>query len=186
MLGMLLIKGAVSKALLHYSPCPLKEGGLLMRRTIVLLVTMALTLLVASGLALAAGVGSASADSSVVGPGESIQKAVYAADPGDTIVVRGVHREDVIIRKNGIKLRGEGDAVIEAPTTAKADSPCSKFVGGPEAICVLGDFNPETGEVNKRVRDVSVSGFTFRGFKDKDAFMIDVYAARNATIVGNR
>ena len=59
-----------------------------MRRTIPLLATMALTLLMASGLALAAGVGSAAADSSVVGPGESIQKAINAADPGDTIVVR--------------------------------------------------------------------------------------------------
>src|SRR5215211_3308560 len=185
MLGMLLMMGAVSKAFLHYSPCPLKEGGLLMRRTILLLSTMALTVLVASGVALAVGVGSAGAQSSVVGPGESIQKAVNAADPGDTIVVRGVHREDVIITKNGIKLRGE-DAVIDAPTTAKADSPCSKFVGGPEAICLLGDFNPETEEINKRVRDVSVSGFTFRGFKDKDAFVIDVFAARNATVVGNR
>src|SRR5215217_5499284 len=186
MLGMLLIKGAVSKALLHYSPRPLKEGGLLMRRTIPLLTTMALTLLVASGVALAVGIGSAGAQSSVVGPGESIQKAVNAAHPGDTIVVRGVHREDVVIRKNGIKLRGEDDAVIEAPTKAKADSPCSKFAGGPEAICVLGDVNPETDEINKRVRDVSVSGFTFRGFKDKDAFVIDVFAARNATVVGNR
>jgi parallel beta-helix repeat protein len=157
-----------------------------MRRTIVLLATMALTLLVASGVALAVGVGSVAAQSSVVGPGESIQKAINAAHPGDTIVVKGVHREDVVIRKNGIKLRGEGDAVIEAPTTAKADSPCSKFVGGPEAICVFGDFNPETGEVNKRVRDVSVSGFTFRGFKDKDASVIDVVATRNATVVGNR
>src|SRR5215218_7520444 len=158
-----------------------------MRRTIVLLATMALTVLVASGVALAVtAIGSAGAQGSVVGPGESIQKAVNAAEPGDTIVVRGVHREDVVIRKNGIKLRGEGDAVIEAPTTAKADSPCSKFVGGPEAICVLGDFNPETGEVNKRVRDVSVSGFTFRGFKDKDASVIDIVAARNATVVGNR
>jgi parallel beta-helix repeat protein len=155
-----------------------------MRRTILLMATMALTLLVASGVALAVtNIASAGAQSSVVGPGESIQKAVNAADPGDTIVVRGVHREDVIITKNGIKLRGD-DAVIEAP--AKADSPCSKFVGGPEAICVLGDFNPETGEVNKRVSDVSVSGFTFRGFKDKDAFVIDVFAARNATVEGNR
>jgi parallel beta-helix repeat protein len=154
-----------------------------MRRTIVLLATMALTLLVASGLALVAGVGSATAESSVVGPGESIQKAVYAADPGDTIVVKGVHREDVVIRKNGIKLRGD-DAVIEPP--AKADSPCSKFVGGPQAICVLGDFNPETGEVKKRVSDVSVTGFTFRGFNYTDVFVIDVFAARNATVVGNR
>src|SRR5215216_2162088 len=157
-----------------------------MRRTIPLLTTMALTLLVASGVALAVGIGSAGAQSSVVGPGESIQKAVNAADPGDTIVGRGVHREDVIIRKDGIKLRGVDNAVIEAPPKAKADSPCSKFVGGPEAICVLGDFNPETGEVKKRVSDVSVSGFTFRGFKDKDAFVIDAYATRNATVVGNR
>src|SRR5215208_103216 len=163
------------------------KAGLSMRRTIVLLATMALTVLVASGEALAVNkIDPAGAQSSVVGPGESIQKAVNAAHPGDTIVVKGVHREDVIIRKNGIKLRGEDDAVIEAPTRAKADSPCSKFVGGPEAICVLGDFNPETGEVKKRVRDVSVSGFTFRGFKDKDAFVIDVAAARNATVVGNR
>src|SRR5688500_15202030 len=156
-----------------------------MRRTIVLLATMALTLLVASGVALAAAISSAGAQSSVVGPGGSIQKAIDAADPGDTIVVRGVHREDVIIRKNGIKLRGD-DAVIEAPPRAKADSPCSK-VFGPVAICVLGDFNPETGEVTgQRVRDVSVSGFTIRGFKDKDAIVIFVAFARNATVVGNR
>ena len=85
-----------------------------MRSTILLLTTMALTLLVASGVVLAAGIGSAGAQSSVVGPGESIQKAIDAANPGDTIVVRGVHREDVVIRKDGIKLRGE-EAVIEAP-----------------------------------------------------------------------
>src|SRR5215217_6142697 len=106
-----------------------------MRRTIALLTTMALTLLVAGGVALAVTkFGSAGPQSSVVGPGESIQKAVNAADSGDTIVVRGVHREDVIIRKDGIKLRGE-DAVIEAPPKSKADSPCSKVTGGPEGIC---------------------------------------------------
>ena len=73
--------------------------------------------------------GSAQAADDFVGPGESIQKAVNAADPGDTIVVRGVHREDVVIRKNGIKLRGD-DAVIEVPARAKADSPCSKLRTG--------------------------------------------------------
>jgi nitrous oxidase accessory protein NosD len=159
-----------------------------MRRTIPLLTTMALTLLVASGVALAVTkIGSAGAQSSVVGPGESIQKAVNAAHPGDTIVVRGVHREDVIIRKNGIKVRGD-DAVIEAPTRAKADSPCSKAFG-PEAICVLGDVNIKTGELTgPRVSDVSVSGFTIRGFKiaGKGATVLDVTGARNATVVGNR
>ena len=51
---MLLIKGAVRLASLHYSPAHLqRKAGLLMRRTIVLLASMALTLLVASGVALA-------------------------------------------------------------------------------------------------------------------------------------
>src|SRR5215217_3389661 len=162
-----------------------------MRRTILLLATMALTLLVASGVALAVGIGSAGAQSSAVGPGESIQKAVNAAHPGDTIVVRGVHREDVVIRKDGIKLRGEDDAVIEAPPRARADSPCSKAFG-PEAICVLGDVNLKTFTLTgSRVRDVSISGFTIRGFNQKPnkgiaaTIVIDVIGARNATVEGN-
>jgi hypothetical protein len=158
-----------------------------MRRTLLSLSTMALTLLVASGLALATGVGSAAADSSVVGPGESIQKAINAADQGDTIVVRGVHREDVVIRKDGSKLRGD-DAVIEPP--AKADSPCSRAFG-PEAICVLGDVNLDTFEVTKRVKDVSVSGFTIRGFQaetpeEEPVFSIDLTGTRDATVTENR
>jgi parallel beta-helix repeat protein len=167
-----------------------KEAAMHMRRTIVLLATMSLTLLVASRVVLGVGIGSAGAQSSVAGPGESIQKAVNAADPGDTIVVRGVHREDVVIRKNGIKLRGE-DAVIQAPTKAKADSPCSRTFG-PEAICVLGDVNIETGKLTgQRVSDVSVSGFTIWDFEiagpqDLNAFLIDVLGARNTTVVGNR
>ena len=158
-----------------------------MRRTLLLLSTMGLTLLVASGLVLTAGVGTASAESSVVGPGESIQKAINAADQGDTIVVRGLHREDVVIRKNGIKLRGD-NAVIEPPT--RADSPCSRAFG-PEAICVLGDVNLDTFEVKKRVKDVSVSGFTIRGFQaetpeEEPAFTIDLMGTRDATVTGNR
>jgi hypothetical protein len=70
-----------------------------MRRTIVLLATMALTVLVASGVALATAIGSAQAANKVVGPGESIQKAINAAHPGDTIIVRGVHKEDVVIAR---------------------------------------------------------------------------------------
>ena len=126
--------------------------------------------------------GSAQAANKVVGPDESIQAAINSADPGDTIVVRGVHREDVVIRKDGIKLRGD-DAAIEAPARAKADSPCSKLFG-PEAICVLGDFNLETGEfTGPRVSDVSVSGFTVRGF---DELALEAIGASNATIAGNR
>jgi nitrous oxidase accessory protein NosD len=153
-----------------------------MRRTILLLATMALTLLVASGLALVAGVGSAAADSSVVGPGESIQKAVNAADPGDTIVVRGVHREDVIIRKNGIKLLGQ-DAVIEAPPKSEADSRCSRLFA--EGICVLGHVDFHNGTTTgPRVSDVTISGFTIRGFTKGPS--IDLTGTRDTTATKNR
>ena len=148
------------------------------RMMLVLAVTVASILL-----ALAAGMGSAHAQTSVVGPGESIQKAINAADPGDTIIVRGVHREDVILRKDGIKLLGQ-DAVIEAPPKSNADSLCSRVSGAPEGICVLGNANFETFELTgPRVSDVTISGFTFRGYFE-DA--IAVVGARDATITKNR
>src|SRR5918997_2895890 len=134
-----------------------------MRRTIALLATMALTLLVASGLVLVAGIGSATAQSSVVGPGESIQKAIKAADPGDTIVVRGgVHHESVVIKKDGISLRGD-EAVLKPP--AKPTSSC-----GASGFCVQAD-------------DVSISGFTVRNFPASGIIAI---GAHNAKFVTNR
>src|ERR671932_1306801 len=148
-----------------------------MRRLILVLPVCVLTFLVA----LAVGVGSAGAQSSIVGPGESIQKAVNAAHPGDTIIVRGVHREDVIIRKDGIKLLGQ-NAVIEAPPKSKADSRCSRFFGSPEGICVLGEVDLEAEKLTgSRVSDVGISGFTIRGFNPS----IDLIGTRNATITKN-
>ena len=149
------------------------------------LLRMLPVVLLAVLLAVVGGVGSARAQGAdtVVGPGESIQKAINAADPGDTIVVKGVHREDVIIRKDGIKLLGQ-DAVIEAPPKSKADSRCSRVSRVPEGICVLGNANFETFELTgPRVSDVTVSGFTFRGYFE-DA--IAVVGARDATITKNR
>src|SRR5829696_2614242 len=79
-----------------------------MRRTIVLLTTMALTLLVASGVVLGAGIGSAGAQSSVVGPGESIQKAIDAAHDGDVIrIEQGTFAGGVAIDKS-VKVIGSG------------------------------------------------------------------------------
>jgi parallel beta-helix repeat protein len=138
----------------------------------------------ALALALAAGSGTAEAKTLVVGPGESIQKAIKAADPGDTIVVKGVHREDVAIRKNGIKLRGE-DAVVEAPPKSEADSRCSRLFGSPEGICVLGEVDIHTGTVTgPRVSDVTISGFTIRGFTKGPS--IDLLGTRDATATKNR
>jgi parallel beta-helix repeat protein len=130
-------------------------------------------------LAAVAGVGSAGAQGAVgtiVGPGESIQRAINRADSGDTILVSGVHREDVVIRKNGISLRGINKAVIAPP--ARVGSPC-----GPSGICVLGDVNFNTGKVNRYVNDVSVSGFRVKNFKGNGLFAL---GARDATFTNNR
>ena len=67
----------------------------------------------AAGLAIALGTGVAlSAQASsviVVGPGQSIQAAINAARPGDTVFVRpGVYHQSVQIRTNGITVRGSG------------------------------------------------------------------------------
>ena len=136
-------------------------------------------------LAAVGGVGSARAQGAagtVVGPGESIQKAVNAAHPGDTILVRGVHREDVIIRKDGIKLLGQ-NAVIEAPPKSKADSRCSRFYGQPDGICVLGEVDLKAEKLTgSRVSDVGISGFTIRGFNPS----IDLIGTRDATVTKNR
>ena len=130
-------------------------------RRIVLMVTMAI--LVALSLLVTTGFASAKPKGHVVRPGESIQKAVKAADPGDTIVVlAGVYHGTVTIKKDGISLRGV-DAVLKP--AAKASSPC-----GVSGFCVNAD-------------NVSISGFTVRNFRDTGIIAI---GARNPKFMSNR
>ena len=101
----------------------------------------------------------------VVGPGDSIQGAVDAAEPGDTILVFGTHRENVAIETDGLSLRGVG-AVIRPPATPAVHG-CFDPTQVGEAvhgICAVGDVDFDTGEVSRYVEGVTVSGFTIRGF----------------------
>jgi nitrous oxidase accessory protein NosD len=128
-------------------------------------------------LALVGGVGSAQAAAGkIVGPGESIQRAINAADPGDAIIVSGVHHEDVVIRKNGISLLGQDNAVIAPP--ARVGSPC-----GPSGICILGDVNFNNGTVNGYVKNVKIGGLTVKNFRNEGIFAV---GARDATLTDNR
>jgi nitrous oxidase accessory protein NosD len=126
----------------------------------------------------------AQADSpEVVGPGDSIQAAVDAADPGDTLLVFGKHRENVVIQTDGLTVRGAG-AVILPPATPAAHA-CfdpTVEVEAVHGICVSGDVDFETGEVSRVVADVTVSGVTVRGFTGSG---LVANAARDVTFKGN-
>ncbi|MGW1846734.1 right-handed parallel beta-helix repeat-containing protein [Streptomyces sp. NPDC001966] len=102
------------------------------------------------------GMSSASAtDSHEVRPGESIQKAVDAAQPGDTIVLLpGTYRESVLVTKPDLTLRGSGTRTVLRPATKAADT-CAKAGSG---ICVQ-------GRSGKTVDGVRVESLTLSGFK---------------------
>jgi nitrous oxidase accessory protein NosD len=119
----------------------------------------------------------------VVGPAGSIQAAVDSAAPGDTIVVRGTHRENVAVGTDGITLRGNG-AVLEPPGVPAANACFDPSVAGESVhgICVSGDVDFETGEIARYVTRVSVTGFTVRGFTGNG---ITAAAAHDVTIAGN-
>ncbi|MFH9725879.1 nitrous oxide reductase family maturation protein NosD [Streptomyces sp. NPDC017254] len=92
----------------------------------------------------------------LVKPGESIQKAVDAAKPGDTIVLApGTYRESVRITTAGLTLLGSGStSTVLVPGDATAGDACAKAGHG---ICV-------TGTESRPVQGVTVRSLTLRGF----------------------
>ncbi|WFB06771.1 right-handed parallel beta-helix repeat-containing protein [Streptomyces sp. LX-29] len=93
-----------------------------------------------------------------VHPGESIQAAVNAAKPGDTItIMAGTYRESIDIAVSDLTLRGVGEETVISPTygTAEtAEAACAKAGNG---ICV-------TGTAQKPVTDVTIRSLTVQGF----------------------
>jgi len=132
----------------------------------------------AIGLAFALGTGMASrAQASsviVVGPGHSIQAAINAARPGDTVFVRpGVYHQSVQIRTNGITLRGSGafhGGTVLVPPRHIPRTLCNTGFG-PTGVCVLAKrLNPETGAVFVPVRNDTVTGLLVTGFPGNGVF----------------
>jgi parallel beta-helix repeat protein len=136
------------------------------------LAAIALTLTFA-GLARAGGL--------VVHPGESIQAAVDAAQPGDTVVVLpGTYEEAVCVTTDGVDLRGDG-AVIRPPAEPPA-TPCAELSAG---IFLLGQLDFENGTVINPISDVTVSGFRVEGFEASGILMLggqDVDIVENTAV----
>jgi parallel beta-helix repeat protein len=109
----------------------------------------------------------------VVRDGDSIQEAIDAASPGDTILVKpGTYAEALVIQTDDLTLKGSKGTVLEPP--AGEPEPCFEFgpPGAPptaDGICVLGEISPQ-GQVLERVEDLSISGFTINGFSGSGIF----------------
>ena len=134
------------------------------------------------GIAVAHGT-AAAAGHTHVGPGESIQAAVDAADPGDTIRITGRHHENVVVQTNGLTLLGYG-AVILPPAIPTAHA-CYDPTVVDEAIhgiCVWGEVDVDTGEISRYVEGVKVRGFKIRDFAGSGLVAV---AAKNTTFAGN-
>ncbi|MGZ2357027.1 right-handed parallel beta-helix repeat-containing protein [Streptomyces sp. 372A] len=127
-------------------------------------ITRLVSIAAASAAGLAAAVPSApaaAAGARVVSPGQSIQAAVDAARPGDTIVVRpGTYRESVRISTPGLTLRGSGDDTVIMPAAGRAASG-DDCAGAGNGICVLGTADDTVDGVT--VRSLRVTGFARSG-----------------------
>ncbi|MFJ3232264.1 nitrous oxide reductase family maturation protein NosD [Streptomyces sp. NPDC086787] len=129
----------------------------------------------------------------IVHPGESIQKAVDAAQPGDTVLVLpGNYYESVKITKSGLTLRGSGRTTMikPDPTVAVPDKPskpdgttpttgsCAEKGNG---ICVIGTKTAS-------LEGVTVSNLTVTGFAHSGVFAMatDGLTVRKVHAVDNK
>jgi parallel beta-helix repeat protein len=103
-----------------------------------------------------------------VAPGQSIQAAVNAASPGDTInVASGTFRESVEVTKSLTILgAGQGSTILQPPVTpptqsAACQNPNNKSILN--GFCIHGTLGQNMSVVTP-VANVRVSGFTVRNF----------------------
>lgn len=123
-----------------------------------------IAVVVVSGLGAAAP--SSAAAMHTVHPGESIQEAVDAAEPGDTIVVSpGTYRESVLVTKADLTLRGWGAETVIKPAAATTPAANSCATSG-NGICVM-------GTAAKTVDGVTIRGLTLTGFKKNAVWASD-------------
>ncbi|MFG3227902.1 nitrous oxide reductase family maturation protein NosD [Kitasatospora sp. NPDC048194] len=132
----------------------------------------------------------------LVQPGESIQRAVDAAKPGDTVeLLPGTYRGSVRITTPGLTLRGAGDLSVITPGDGRENA-CA--VAG-HGVCVVGTEQAPLADVT--VESLAVTGFARNGIDASGTTRLTVRATHvhdnaqqgisqemstKATIIGNR
>ncbi|MEU1948681.1 right-handed parallel beta-helix repeat-containing protein [Streptomyces sp. NPDC020125] len=95
----------------------------------------------------------------VVQPGQSVQAAVDAAKPGDTIELRpGTYRENIQISTDRLTLLGAGESTVLSPAAKPSDNACGAAGHG---ICVTGTAEDPVSDV--RIGSLKVTGFAKNG-----------------------
>ncbi|MCX4744166.1 right-handed parallel beta-helix repeat-containing protein [Kitasatospora sp. NBC_01287] len=106
----------------------------------------------------------------VVHPGESIQRAVDAARPGDTVLVLpGRYQGSVQIGTQGLKLRGTGPQTVLTPGPAGSANACAQAGHG---LCVTGTAGQRLTDV--RIESLAVSGFPKNGISASETDRLTV------------
>lgn len=128
---------------------------------------------------------------------DSIQAAINSANSGDRIVVEsGTYAEQLTISKDGIALIGQNAILVTppSPTTNTCSGLAGKDFQGKDTqagICVegsdvvLAEFVQEHRKfvsVGHRVKDVSITGFSVRGFLGLN---IAIVGAQDALVTHN-
>jgi Right handed beta helix region len=121
----------------------------------------------------------------VVAPGESIQDAIDAASPGDSIILQpGVYEEDLEITTDGITIVGNG-ATLSPPASPTPQVCDESAPPGPpvvHGICIAGEVDFETLEIIDPISDVKVIGLHIQDFS---GLGILIFGGENAQFIAN-
>ncbi len=132
----------------------------------------------------------ASAATINVGPGESIQAAVDAAQPGDTIVVAaGTYHESVVIREDDLTILGADASpfgTVLEPPASPPNNLCQGDDGTFSGFCILGELPGEDEPFEPGgpvVLNTHIDGFLIRGFSSSGLFAFHARFSRFSNLV---
>jgi hypothetical protein len=132
----------------------------------------------------------ASAATRTVKAGESIQAAIDAASPGDTIILKAgaVYTENLTITTDRLTIIGNG-ALLQPPATPGTPNTCDAlFADDPSTataitgVCIAGEIDFETFEVTEPVSKTRILNLRVDGFDGSGIFE---FGGENTSFISN-